>query len=95
MSRWLSRHRVLSRQRVLSRHRVRAVTLVTVMTLCAVICVPAANAIPVHGGGGAPAVKMFGYAHGPLQRFGSAAGRAARRGRYWRWSAGLSVSTAG
>ncbi|MBV9449023.1 MAG: hypothetical protein JO345_24310, partial [Streptosporangiaceae bacterium] len=47
----------------------------TAIALGAVTCVPAANAMPEHGDGGVPAVKMFGYAHGPAQQPGSAAGK--------------------
>ena len=37
---------------------------------------PAAVAAPVIDHAGLPAVKMFGYAHGPSERLGTAAGKA-------------------
>jgi len=63
MSRWISRNWL------------RAAALATVVMWCASICVPSAVAMPVLSGSGVPAVKMFGYAHGPVQQIGSAAGK--------------------
>src|SRR5260370_233436 len=63
------------RRLVWSRSRMRAVALATVATWCAVVCVPDASAMPAAAGSVVPSPKMFGYAAGPAQRTGTAAGR--------------------
>src|SRR5579863_10212984 len=57
-----------------SRSRLRVAAFATVTALAVMICVPAAVAAPAGAGGGVPAPKMFGYAAGPAQHVGTAAG---------------------
>ncbi len=59
-----------------SRRRLRTVTFVLVVLWSAVLCLPDAFAAPTAAAGSGPSVKMFGYAKGPAQRTGSAAGQA-------------------
>jgi RHS repeat-associated protein len=74
MSGWLSQ-RTRRRGLVRSRSRLRAVAFATVTALAVMICVPAAVAAPTGTGGGVPSPKMFGYAAGPVQHVGTAAGK--------------------
>ena len=64
------------RRPVLSRSRLRAVAAVTAGAMCLVVCAPVAAAAPAAAGRNVPPVKMYGYAKGPAEREGSAAGRA-------------------
>jgi hypothetical protein len=43
--------------------------------LCMIICAPSAAAVPTAAGSTVPSPKMFGYAAGPAQRIGTAAGK--------------------
>ena len=63
------------RRPVLSRSRLRAVAAVTAGAMCLVVCAPVAAAAPAAAGRNVPPVKMYGYAKGPAEREGSAAGR--------------------
>ncbi len=58
-----------------SRTRLRLAALVMAASSGIVIWAPAASAVPVIHRGGLPAVKMLGYANGPRQHGGTAAGR--------------------
>ena len=73
MARWSARQ-----GRVFPRAWIRVVALVTVASLGTITCAPGALAMPVARKGGGPAVRMFGYARGPAQHNGTAAGKAHR-----------------
>ena len=60
---------------VFSGSRLRAVAFATAMTLALVVCMPAALAATAVAGAGLPTPKMFGYAAGPAQHIGTAAGK--------------------
>lgn len=75
MSRWTSR-RLRIRRRAQSRNHVRAVAVATVLVLFTGLFAPAADASPALVGGQIPSAKMYGYAAGPKQHVGSAAGLA-------------------
>jgi RHS repeat-associated protein len=62
--------------RIFSRILLRVAALATVAAWCMVIWTPDALAAQVIHGGGLPGVKMFGYASGPAQHRGTAAGKA-------------------
>ena len=64
-----------TRNWVLSQARLRVIALATVITWCAVICVPSVAAMPMLRSSGVPAPKMYGYAAGPAQHLGTAAGK--------------------
>jgi hypothetical protein len=49
---------------------------VTAGVTCLAIFAPGAAAVPAASGGSVPSPKMFGYAAGPAQRDGTAAGKA-------------------
>ncbi len=63
------------RSRVLSRARLRVVAMTSVAALSVALCSAVAAAAPL---GGVPTPEMFGYAAGPVQHNGTAAGKAHR-----------------
>jgi RHS repeat-associated protein len=67
--------RLFGRHQVVSRARLRAVALVSAVCCLLGLCAPGAWAQPNTDGGGVPAAKMFGYAAGPAQQMGTAAGK--------------------
>lgn len=64
--------------RVFAGTRLRVAVLATVVVSGMAVLVPAAAAAPGSPGSGLPAVRLFGYAAGPSQHNGTAAGRAHR-----------------
>ena len=58
-----------------TRARLRAIAIVVVASLAILMC-PPVFAVSAAGMAGLPAVKMFGYAAGPVEHVGSAAGLA-------------------
>jgi RHS repeat-associated protein len=75
MARRTSRHGLASGP-LLSPARLRAVALMTAVTSGLFLGVPDAATASVNVGSGGPAPKMYGYAKGPGQHDGTAAGRA-------------------
>ena len=73
MARWSSRQ-----GRVFPRSWTRVVALASVALACMITCAPGALAVSGARKGGGPAVRMFGYARGPAQHNGTAAGKAHR-----------------
>jgi RHS repeat-associated protein len=73
MARWSSRHGAGPR-RVFSRRRYQALAVTLGVTMGMGTVAPVALAAP--GPRGLPSAQMFGYAKGPAQKIGSAAGRA-------------------
>jgi YD repeat-containing protein len=65
-----------NRRHVLTRARLRALALATAVLWVLGTWGPTAYAVPGASGGGVPAPKMYGYAAGPVQQMGSAAGKA-------------------
>jgi len=63
------------RHRVLSPSRLRAAAIATAGVTCLAIFTPGAAAAPAASGSSVPSPKMFGYAAGPAQRDGTAAGK--------------------
>jgi RHS repeat-associated protein len=63
-------------RRFFSRGKLRVAALATAAALCTLVLTPVALAAPAAHGGRLPAVKMFGYANGPKQHRGTAAGKA-------------------
>ena len=53
----------------------RFVIVVMAVALGMTVCAPSAIAVSAAAGGSVPAVRMFGYAKGPAQQMGTAAGR--------------------
>ena len=71
---WLSRPG-RRRHRILSPSRLRAAAIATAGVTCLAIFAPGAAAVPAASSGTVPSPKMFGYAAGPGERIGTAAGR--------------------
>jgi hypothetical protein len=70
-----SPHRPGSGRRIFSRTRLRVIALAVAVVLGTPILAPAALAAPAAYGSGLPTVEMFGYAKGPAQHHGTAAGK--------------------
>ena len=71
---WLSKPGQVRRP-ILSKPWRRALAFATAGVMCAIVCAPSAAAAPGAPGGGVPSPTMYGYAKGPAEHLGTAAGR--------------------